>query len=84
MEQLEVKLPQSEFESTEATFMCSRYHHSFARGYMFGRITNTMTVARMNVTSTIASHNAASGGGRGGGFSGGSSFGGGGGGGRSI
>ncbi len=82
MDQLRVKLP--EIDTQEGTFLSSRHvYPGFYYGYMFNRIHTSVSIARTNVVSTIASHNAASGMGRGGGFSGGSSFGGGGGGARS-
>ena len=86
MEQLHVKLPESEFDESEGTFYTRAYyrrstyywgiHHSFSKSF---------TVAKMNAQSKIveARNARASSGGFGGGFGGGSSFGGGGGGGRS-
>ena len=84
MDQLRIKLPDINTEESGATFLSQRYYvPGFYYGYMFGRISTSVSVARNNSISTISNHNMAGASGRGGGFSGGSSFGGGGGGARS-
>ena len=85
MEQLKVKLPNVAYEDSEGTFMAMGYRHNgFYWGYMFGRMTRSVSTAKANAVQTIAKANAAkASSGFGGGFGGGSSFGGGGGGGRS-
>jgi uncharacterized membrane protein len=86
MEQLKIKLPESEFESSNATYMRTAYgRHGFYHSNLTDHFRSSFVIAKMNASSTIvqASNNRSSFGGRGGGFGGGSSFGGGGGGGRS-
>jgi len=86
MEQLRIKLPDTELDSSEATFMRAGYRaRGFYYGYAFGHFSRSISAARTNSRQTIAVYNQsrAGGSGRGGGFGGGSSFGGGGGGGRS-
>lgn len=85
MEQLKVRLPKVPDSDTQATYLGIGYHYPAYHWYAWGRINNTISVARQNQFQTIAAHNASkvSGGGRGGGFGGGSSFGGFGGGSRS-
>lgn len=86
MEQLKVKLPESEFEFDQSTYLGLGYRtHGFYYGFALGRFNRTLSIARSNTFQTITAHNAArvGAGGRGGGFGGGRSFGGGGGGGRS-
>jgi uncharacterized membrane protein len=86
MEQLKVRLPQTDLDNSEGTFMRAGYRsHGFYYGYAFGHFTRSISTARVNSRQTIAAYNQsrAGGSGRGGGFGGGSSFGGGGGGGRS-
>ncbi len=86
MEQLRVKLPQTEMNESEGTFLGRSYYMGRMMPYhRLGRIQQSFTAGRSNSFQTIAAANAAkvSSGGRGGGFGGGSSFGGGGGGGRS-
>lgn len=87
MEQLKVKLPPTQINSQEATFMGFNYAYpNFYYGYLLGRISQSFSTAKTNSLQTISAHNMSnfsSKGGRGGGFSGGTSFGGGGGGFRS-
>lgn len=86
MNQLKVRLPETDLDSEGATFMRTGYRsHGFYYGYAFGHFNRSISTARTNSRQTIATYNQskAGGSGRGGGFGGGSSFGGGGGGGRS-
>lgn len=88
MKQLEVRLPKTVDEESlhGSTFLgFSYYYPRYHFWYTFGRINNSMTLARQNVHQTIVKHTSQKigGTGRGGGFGGGRSFGGGGGGFRS-
>lgn len=88
MKQLEVRLPKTVDEESlhGSTFLGFGYYYPrYHLWYTFGRINNSMTLARQNVHQTIVKHTSQKigGSGRGGGFGGGRSFGGGGGGFRS-
>ncbi|MDD3865653.1 MAG: DUF2207 domain-containing protein [Candidatus Izemoplasmatales bacterium] len=86
MSQLKVRLPETEIDDSEGTFMRSGYRsRGFYYGYAFGHFSQSISAAKSNARRTIVAYNQsrAGGSGRGGGFGGGSSFGGGGGGGRS-
>jgi uncharacterized membrane protein len=86
MDQLKVKLPTEDLESSDSTYLGMGYRaRGFYFGYFLGRFQGSLSTARTNSIQTITAYNAARAGrsGHGGGFGGGSSFGGGGGGGRS-
>ncbi len=82
MKQLEVKLPMTEDQARQSTYLGVGYGYGprrMAFAYTVGRINTSVSRARSNARRTISSSRASSAG-RGGGFSGGSSRGGGGGG----
>ncbi|MDD3842470.1 MAG: DUF2207 domain-containing protein [Candidatus Izemoplasmatales bacterium] len=86
MSQLKIRLPETDLDDNDATFMRSGYRgRGFYYGYAFGYFSRSISIARTNARQTIVAYNQsrAGGFGKGGGFGGGSSFGGGGGGGRS-